>query len=59
MPSRGFSRVDTLSMVSSSRATPRIAKNSHSSGTSTPAAQVSALTVSRPRDGWQSMSTMS
>ena len=38
MPSRGLSLLETLSMVSRSRATPRMAKYSHSSGTSTPAA---------------------
>ena len=42
-------------MVSISRATPRIAKYSHSSGMSTLSAHASALIVSRPRDGWQSI----
>ena len=32
-------------------------KNSHSVGITTPSAQASALTVSRPSDGWQSIST--
>src|ERR1700683_3941564 len=50
-----FRRRDTLSMVSISRATPRMAKYSHSSGMSTPFAQASALMVSRPSDGWQSI----
>ena len=57
--SRGLSRSVILSIVSTSRATPRIAKNSHSSGMITPCAAVSALTVSRPSDGWQSMRTTS
>ena len=55
MASFGLSREDTLSMVSISSATPRRAKNSHSSGTSTPSAQARALTVSKPSDGWQSI----
>ena len=55
MTSRGFSLLDTLSMVSISSATPRIAKYSHSSGTITPCAHASALTVSSPSDGWQSI----
>ena len=38
-----------------SSATPRSAKYSHSSGTITPCEAVSALTVSRPSEGWQSM----
>ena len=59
MASLGLSLAATLSMVSISRATPRIAKYSHSSGTSTPSAQVKAFTVSRPSDGWQSIRTMS
>ena len=42
-------------MVSVSSATPRSAKNSHSSGTITLCAAVSALTVSRPSEGWQSI----
>ena len=46
-------------MVSISRATPRSAKYSHSSGTITPSAQASALTVSRPSEGWQSISMTS
>src|SRR4051794_10327364 len=53
--SDGFSRSLTLSIVSTSRATPRREKYSHSSGMITPWAAVSALTVSSPRDGWQSM----
>ena len=56
---RGFSRSRTLSMVVLSRATPRRAKYSHSSGTITLCEAVRAFTVSRPSDGWQSMSTMS
>ena len=51
----GFSRSRTLSIVSISIATPRSAKNSHSSGMSTPWLAVRALTVSRPSDGWQSI----
>ncbi len=43
-----------MSMVSISSATPRRAKNSHSSGMSTPWLAVRALTVSRPSEGWQS-----
>ena len=57
-PSRasfGLSLLDTLSIVSISRATPRSAKYSHSSGTITPSAQASAFTVSNPSDGWQSI----
>jgi hypothetical protein len=42
-------------MVSISRATPRRLKNSHASGTSTWSAQASALIVSSPSDGWQSI----
>ena len=42
-------------MVVLSRATPRSAKYSHSSGTITPSEAVSALTVSRPSEGWQSI----
>ena len=57
--SRGLSRSVIFSIVSTSRATPRIAKNSHSSGMITPCAAVSALIVSSPSDGWQSMSTTS
>lgn len=56
---RGLSRSRTFWMVSCSSATPRSAKYSHSSGTMTPSAAVSALTVSRPSDGWQSTSMMS
>src|SRR3712207_1112497 len=52
--SSGLSRSLTFSMVSTSRATPRSEKNSHSSGMTTPCAAVSALTVSRPSEGWQS-----
>src|SRR5215472_15117921 len=59
MVSFGLSLVETLSIVSISKATPRMAKYSHSSGTSTPSAQASALTVSSPSEGWQSISTMS
>src|ERR1022692_3668395 len=55
MVSFGLSRLDTFSIVSISNATPRIAKYSHSSGTSTPSEQASALTVSNPSDGWQSV----
>ena len=57
--SRGLSRSCTFSIVSTSSATPRRAKNSHSSGMSTPCAAVSALTVSSPSEGWQSISTTS
>ena len=57
--SSGLSRSWTFWIVSTSIATPRSAKNSHSSGTITPCAAVSALTVSRPSDGWQSMMTKS
>ena len=53
--SRGFSRSVTLSIVVFSSATPRSAKYSHSSGTITPSEAVSALTVSRPSEGWQSI----
>ena len=53
--SLGFNRSRTLSIVVLSRATPRSAKYSHSSGTITPSEAVRALTVSRPREGWQSM----
>ena len=62
IPSRvscGLSRSCTFSIVSTSRATPRRLKNSHSSGMITPCEAVSALTVSRPSEGWQSMSTKS
>ena len=52
--SDGLRRSCTFSIVSTSSATPRSAKNSVSSGMMTPCAAVSALTVSRPRDGWQS-----
>ena len=52
---RGFSRSRTLSIVVFSSATPRSAKYSHSSGTITPSEAVSALTVSRPSEGWQSI----
>ena len=55
MASLGLIRRETLSMVSVSSATPRMAKYSHSSGTMMPSEQASAFTVSRPRDGWQSM----
>ena len=51
----GFSRSLTLSIVSTSSATPRSEKNSHSSGMITPCAAVRALTVSRPSEGWQSI----
>ena len=51
----GLSRSRTFSIVSMSSATPRRLKNSHSSGMTTSSAAVSALTVSRPSDGWQSM----
>ena len=44
-----------LSIVSMSKATPRMAKNSHSSGISTPWAAVRAFTVSNPSEGWQSI----
>ena len=47
----------TLWMVSISSATPRSAKYSHSSGMMTPSAAASAFTVSRPREGWQSIRT--
>ena len=50
-----MSRSWTLSIVVLSSATPRSAKYSHSSGTITPSEAVSALTVSRPSEGWQSM----
>ncbi len=53
--SSGLSRSCTFWIVSTSIATPRRAKNSHSSGTITPSDAVSALTVSRPSEGWQSM----
>ena len=53
--SLGLSRSRTLSIVVLSSATPRSAKYSHSSGTMTPSEAVSALTVSRPSEGWQSM----
>ncbi len=49
--SRGFSRSWTLSMVSTSSATARRAKNSQISGMMTPCAAVRALTVSRPERG--------
>jgi hypothetical protein len=55
----GLSRSRTLSIVSISSATPRRLKNSQASGTSTVSAQASALIVSRPSEGWQSISTMS
>src|SRR5690606_7511523 len=48
---RGLRRSRTFSMVSLSSATPRSAKYSHSSGTTTPSAAVSALTVNNPSDG--------
>lgn len=53
--SRGLMRSWTFSMVSTSRATPRSAKYSASSGMITPWLAASAFTVSRPREGWQSM----
>src|SRR5699024_10971510 len=56
---RGLMRSRTLSIVSVSRARPRSAKYSHSMGMRTPSAQASALTVSRPSDGWQSIRTKS
>ena len=52
--SRKFSRSRTFSTVSVSSASPRSAKYSHSIGMITLSAQLSALTVSRPREGWQS-----
>ena len=55
--SRGLIRSRTLSIVSVSSASPRREKYSHSMGMSTPSEQASALTVSRPSDGWQSIST--
>ena len=55
----GLSRSRTLSIVSISSATPRRLKNSHASGMSTASAQASALIVSSPSDGWQSISTTS
>ena len=42
-------------MVSISSATPRSEKNSQASGISTSSAQASALIVSRPSEGWQSI----
>ena len=50
-----FNRSRTFSTVSVSSARPRSEKNSHSIGISTPCAQASALTVSSPSEGWQSM----
>ena len=55
----GLSRSCTFSIVSTSRATARSAKNSAVSGMITPCEAVSALTVSRPSEGWQSMRTTS
>ena len=52
---RGLSRSWTFSMESTSSATARRAKNSAMSGMTTPCAAVSALTVSSPSEGWQSM----
>ena len=57
MSSFGLSRSRTLSTVSVSSARPRSEKNSHSVGITTPSVQASPLTVSRPSDGWQSIST--
>ena len=51
----GLSRSRTFSIVSTSSATPRSAKYSQASGMSTPCAAVSAFTVSRPSEGWQSI----
>ena len=53
----GLIRSLTFVMVSTSSATPRSEKNSAASGMITPCAQASALTVSSPSDGWQSIST--
>ena len=55
--SLGFSRSCTLSTVSVSSARPRSEKYSHSVGMITPSLHASPFTVSRPRDGWQSIST--
>src|SRR6185312_3154145 len=55
----GLSRSRTFSIVSISSATPRRLKNSQASGMSTVSAQARALIVSRPSEGWQSISTMS
>ena len=44
----------TFSIDCISSATPRSAKNSAATGMITPSAAVSAFTVSRPREGWQS-----
>ncbi len=52
--SPGLMRVCTFSIDCISNATPRSAKNSAATGMITPSAAVSAFTVSRPRDGWQS-----
>jgi hypothetical protein len=57
MESFGFSRSCTLSTVSVSSAKPRSEKYSHSVGMITPSLQASPFTVSRPSDGWQSIST--
>ncbi len=54
---RGLSRSRTLSTVSVSSASPRSEKYSHSVGMTTASEQASALTVSRPSDGWQSIRT--
>ena len=51
----GLMRDWTFSMDCMSNATPRSAKNSAATGMITPSAAVSAFTVSRPSDGWQSM----
>ena len=51
----GVEPVVHLLDVSLSRASPRRLKYSHSIGMITPSAQASALTVSSPREGWQSM----
>ena len=50
-----FRRSRTLATVSVSSARPRSEKYSATIGMMTPSAMVSALTVSRPSDGWQSM----
>ena len=55
----GLKLLRTRSIVRSSRLSPSSAKNSHCSGTSTACAAASALTVSRPSDGGQSISTWS
>ena len=53
--SLGLIRSWTLEIESTSSATARSAKNSQISGMITPWEAVSALTVSSPRDGWQSI----